>query len=115
MSRNACVIHISVVTLVQTTRNAPNVVRKMYRPMDPIRLRVPAHAKSPRCAPLPLRAPAAIRPLVMGSFDGPTKWPRQGKAFDYAQQNVNSRALPYGHGEPRPPVFLALAQASSKS
>jgi hypothetical protein len=29
MSRNAWVIHISAVTLVQITRNAPKVVRKI--------------------------------------------------------------------------------------
>ena len=29
MLRNACVIHISSVTLTSTTRNAPSVVRKM--------------------------------------------------------------------------------------
>src|SRR5205823_6314453 len=42
MSRNACVIHMSAVTLAQITRNAPSVMRKIYRPMDPIDLRVPA-------------------------------------------------------------------------
>ena len=64
MSRSACVIHMSAVTLVQTTRNAPNVVRKMYRPIDPIRLRVPARDKTRRCARFsPLCAPTAIRPV----------------------------------------------------
>src|SRR5436190_22907416 len=42
MSRSAWVIHMSAVTLAQMTRNAPSVVRRIYRPMDPIDLRVPA-------------------------------------------------------------------------
>src|SRR5262245_267093 len=120
MSRSAWVIHISAVTLAQTTRNAPDVVRKIYRPMDPIRLRVPARAATPNahrsraCAPsTPIsakrrdrrrRAPKPVRhsdgnsipfyPLLARE----TKWPRQGKAFEHAQQNVNSRALPPGNG-----------------
>ena len=58
MSRSACVIHISAVTLAQTTRNAPNVVRKIYPPMDPIRLRVPDRGKAPvRAEPPPASRP----------------------------------------------------------
>jgi hypothetical protein len=39
--RNACVIHMSMVTQTSTTANAPRVVRKMYRPIDPIGGAVP--------------------------------------------------------------------------
>src|SRR6266516_4542971 len=54
MSRIACVIHMSAVTLAQMTRNAPSVVRKIYRPMDPIRFTRPRSrqnvgAPGPRC------------------------------------------------------------------
>src|ERR1700732_388549 len=88
MSRSACVIHISAVTLVQMTRNAPKVVRKIYRPMDPMRLRVPAHGKTPAratpCRQLRFRQTSPFYPFL----DRPTKWPRQGKPFEYAQQFV---------------------------
>src|SRR6516165_10986704 len=90
MSRIAWVIHISAVTLVQTTRKAPRVVRKMYRPMDPIRLRVPARNKTPgargRYGPPGTRQPVPL----YGLPDRPTKWLGQGKAFEHAQQIVNS-------------------------
>src|SRR3984893_9825373 len=89
MSRSACVIHISAVTLVQMTRNAPKVVRKIYRPMDPMRLRVPAHGKTPARA-TPCRQLRFRQTSPFYSFlDRPTKWPRQGKPFEYAQQFVN--------------------------
>jgi hypothetical protein len=58
------VIHISAVTLAQTTRNAPNVVRKIYRPMDPIRLRVPDRGETNTCRQQPtcaFRAPISGR------------------------------------------------------
>src|SRR5919197_6737689 len=56
MSRSAWVIHMSAVTLAQMTRNAPSVVRRIYRPMDPIDLRVPARDEAsvrrvPLCPP----------------------------------------------------------------
>jgi hypothetical protein len=58
----------------------------MYLPMDPIRLRVPARAKKFRGARVSPRARSDGNPApLMGSFDGRTKWLRQGKAFDYAQ------------------------------
>ena len=41
MSRSAWVIQITAVRLTSTTRNAPNVARKMYRLIDPIRSIVP--------------------------------------------------------------------------
>ena len=41
MSRNACVTQITAVKLTSTTRNAPKVVRKIYRLIDPIRSIVP--------------------------------------------------------------------------
>src|SRR5215813_4349123 len=92
MSRIACVIHMSAVTLAQMTRNAPSVVRKIYRPMDPItrpRSRQNAGAPGPRC---PQRRadpiPGYTRPFYP-LFDRATKWLGQGKAFEYAQQNVN--------------------------
>ena len=40
-SRNACVTQITAVRLTSTTMNAPNVVRKIYRLIDPIRDVVP--------------------------------------------------------------------------
>src|SRR5215831_9294208 len=107
MSRSACVIHISAVTLAQMTRNAPSVVRKIYRPMDPIRLTRPRSrqtvgAPGPRCPQRRADAkPAPFYPL----FDRATKWLGQGKAFEYAQQNVNLVRVsrrPQGAGEPRP-------------
>ena len=41
MSRSAWVTQITAVRLTSTTRNAPNVARKMYRLIDPIRSIVP--------------------------------------------------------------------------
>src|SRR5262249_34686012 len=64
MSRSAWVIHMSAVTLAQITRNAPSVVRKIYRPMDPIDLRVPARGEtSVRRAPHARPAPLLKEPL----------------------------------------------------
>src|SRR5262245_38225837 len=95
MSRSAWVIHMSAVTLAQMTRNAPSVVRRIYRPMDPIDLRVPARDEaSVRRAPYARRsAPMLIEALFYPVFDPATKWLGQGKAFDYAQQNVNRRRV----------------------
>src|SRR3984893_17616169 len=102
MSRSACVIHISAVTLVQMTRNAPKVVRKIYRPMDPMRLRVPAHGKTPAratpCRQLRFRQTSPFYPFL----DRPTKWPRQGKPFEYAQQFVNRGGV--GRVQSLPPL-----------
>src|SRR6516162_400285 len=89
MSRIACVIHMSAVTLAQMTRNAPSVVRKIYRPMDPItrpRSRQNVGAPGSRC---PQRRADAIPAPFYPLFDPATKWLGQGKAFEYAQQNVN--------------------------
>ena len=66
MSRIACVIHMSAVTLAQMTRNAPIVVRKIYRPMDPIRFTRPRSRQKRRCAgpPMPVNgAPMLYPPL----------------------------------------------------
>src|SRR5262249_3400387 len=107
MSRSAWVIHMSAVTLAQMTRNAPSVVRKIYRPMDPIDLRVPARDEaSVRRAPYARRsAPMLNEALFYPVFDPATKWLGQGKAFDYAQQNVNRRRVsrrPQGVAGPAP-------------
>src|SRR5438067_10278213 len=98
MSRSAWVIHMSAVTLAQMTRNAPSVVRRIYRPMDPIDLRVPARDEaSVRRTPYARRsAPMLIEALFYPVFDPATKWLGQGKAFDYAQQNVNRRRVSLG-------------------
>src|SRR5215475_6693950 len=94
MSRSAWVIHMSAVTLAQITRNEPSVVRKIYRPMDPIDLRVPARGEtSVRRAPYARCAPMLNEALFYPLFDPATKWLGQGKAFDYAQQNVNRRRV----------------------
>ena len=45
MSRSAWVTQITAVRLTSTSRNAPNVVRKIYRPIDPIRRVVPHSGK----------------------------------------------------------------------
>src|SRR5436305_1358527 len=98
MSRSAWVTHISAVTLTQITTKAPNVVRKIYRPTDPIRLRVPSwQQKSAAAGPRRPHADNGNWPLSRPCFDRPTKWLGQGKAFEYAQQNVNSGSLPKGH------------------
>src|SRR5262249_13961011 len=58
MLRNACVIHMSVVTLTSTTRNAPSVVAKIHRPTAPIRPPCP-HSHQPLVRPgLPPPRPA---------------------------------------------------------
>src|SRR5262245_44537688 len=106
MSRSAWVIHMSAVTLAQMTRNAPSVVRKIYRPMDPIDLRVPARDEaSVRRAPYARRsAPMLNEALFYPVFVPATKWLGQGKPFDYAQQNVNRRRVSRRpQGAPAPP------------
>src|SRR6266436_4483947 len=108
MSRIACVIHMSAVTLAQMTRNAPSVVRKIYRPMDPIRFTRPrsrqnVDAPGPRC---PQRRADAIPTPFYPLFDRATKWLGQGKAFEYAQQNVN---LDRVSQRPQAPAKQALA------
>src|SRR5471032_534118 len=92
MSRNACVTQMTAVRLTSTTRNAPNVVRKIYRPMDPIRGVVPQFgmptgrpAKAPD-AKLNQRKPTPIRVYL----DPATKWPGEGKAVEHAQQIVKA-------------------------
>ena len=74
MSRSAWVIHMSAVTLAQMTRNAPSVVRRIYRPMDPIDLRVPARDEaSVRRTPYARRsAPMLIEALFYPVFDPAT-------------------------------------------
>src|SRR6266498_3550554 len=111
MSRIACVIHMSAVTLAQMTRNAPSVVRKIYRPMDPIRSTRPRSrqnvgAPGPRC---PQRRADAIPHPFYPLFDPATKWLGQGKAFEYAQQNVN---LDRVSQRPQAPAKQALSEPS---
>jgi len=50
ISRSACVTQITAVRLMSTTKNTPNVVRKTYLPMDPIRSAIL------RCGKLPVSA-----------------------------------------------------------
>ena len=91
MSRSACVTQITAVRLTSTTTNAPNVVRKIYRLIDPIRRVVP---QSPACtAHRPAAAPGAKRNQPNPNprqvyLDPSTKWPRKGKAVEHAQQKV---------------------------
>src|SRR5476649_2015268 len=94
MSRNACVTQMTAVRLTSTTRNAPNVVRKIYRPMDPIRGVVPQS--------IGVHQPGAWQPHRTTSLmsvnstpvrvylDPATKWPSKGKAVDYEQQIVKA-------------------------
>ena len=111
MSRNACVIQISAVTLVQTTRNAPkrgaeNVAADRPHPLTRPRSRHPTHvgdsrhahlrpiSGNPRSgapAPVPRRGAPSGKPIRRYSprFDPATKWLGQGKAIEYAQQSVN--------------------------
>ncbi len=93
MSRRACVTQITAVRLTNTTRNAPKVVRKIYRLMDPIRSIVPrsGNNRTPRAASPPdakyFKLKSQPRQLYL---DRPTKWPGNGKAVEHAQQNVNA-------------------------
>ena len=66
MPRNACVIQITPVRLTSTSRNAPNVVRKMYRPIDPIALRLPRFRPGRVLAP-PASGAAALPPRPIPS------------------------------------------------
>ena len=56
-SRIAWVNHITTVKLTSVIRNAPIVVRNMYRPIDPIGLDFPAAATPDRPAP---RTPVGV-------------------------------------------------------
>ena len=90
MSRNACVIQITAVRLTSTMTKAANVVRKIYRLIDPIRDVVPQYRNAP---PQRARSP---RPDAHGAskpnpnphqvyLDPSTKWPTKGKALEHAQ------------------------------
>ena len=89
-SRSACVTQITAVRLTSTTRNAPNVVRKIYRLIDPIRSVVPQFGKPQSRARRPHRAlgPASLTQPPQVYLDRSTKWPRKGKAVEHAQQKV---------------------------
>src|SRR5450631_4029603 len=95
MSRSACVTQITAVRLTKMTRNAPNVVRKIYRLIDPIRRVVPQVPTCPAIRPAP--APDAKRNQPNPNprqvyLDPSTKWPCKGKAVEHAQQKVKTAA-----------------------
>jgi hypothetical protein len=71
------------------TKNAPNVVRNMYRPMDPIRARIPPSEKSRVQLPGQTRQPKAKPQVLLVYLDLSTKWPGKGKPLEYEQQKVN--------------------------
>ena len=86
----AWVNHITTVKLTTVIRNAPMVVRNMYRPIDPIGLNFPADGRYGRpgspcgernTAPEP-RSPELDR------FHAFTKWPRQGNVFEFAKLKI---------------------------
>src|SRR5262249_62152047 len=94
MSRSAWVIHMSAVTLAQITRNAPSVVRKIYRPMDPIDLRVPARGEtSVRRAPHAPCAPMLNETPFYPFFFSATKRLGPGKDFYLVQKNIKQRRV----------------------
>ena len=67
-SRIACVNQITTVKLTSMIRNATKVVRKMYRPIDPIGLDFPTDGQ-PKAAPDPPdAAPRRDRTPPMQSF-----------------------------------------------
>ena len=80
---------ISAVTLTQTIRNAPKVVRKIYRPMDPIRLRVPAHGKNTGTRDPPVGFALQQTTPFMLTLIGQQNGLAKAKPFEYAQQFVN--------------------------
>src|SRR4051812_18116005 len=83
---------MALVRLMSTNRNAPIVVRKMYRPIDPIRLRRPTFGRTAR-TPVPPDVPliqAADPPTLQCAVDGSTIWFRNGKPVEHAQQTVNA-------------------------
>src|SRR5712691_6521461 len=73
---------------------APKLVRKICRPIDPIRLTRPRLGAP---GPPPATALRWHTDPLYPLFDPPTKWLGEGKPFDYAQQNINSQALPNCH------------------
>jgi hypothetical protein len=82
MSRKACVTQITAVRLSRMIKNAPNVVRKMYQPIEPIIHATPATPTggwSVSNRPVPKSfAGAPKRSATAESFDLATKWPSQG-------------------------------------
>src|SRR5438034_11017309 len=103
MSRNAWVIHISAVTLAQITRNAPKVVRKIYRPMDPIRLTRPRSRQSlVRRAPCPQRHPNGKSDLLCSLYviEQQSGWAKA-KPLSMHNKTLISGALLGGHRDLR--------------
>src|SRR5665213_3903471 len=83
---------MALVRLTSTNRNAPNAVRKIYRPIDPIRLRRPTLRQSTCGAGRPSPAnPHTGGPIphISNNLDGSTKWLRDGKPLEHEQQTVN--------------------------
>ena len=91
-SRNAWVSQMALVRLTSTSRNAPKVVRKIYRPIDPIRLRRPTFGRTAR-APDPTSGVPHVGgpiPHLQYALMRSTKWLRNGKPVEHAQQTVNA-------------------------
>src|SRR3954468_21688985 len=93
-SCSACVTQITAVRLTSTTANAPNVVRKIYRPIDPIAPPSPNRKTAiPRTASPPYARRSQRSPTPNSVyFVRPTKWPPKGKAVERAQQKVKAGA-----------------------
>src|SRR5579885_579692 len=73
-SCSACVTQMTAVRLTSTTRNAPNVVRKIYRLIDPIRGTVPQSQSRDPAHGFPNRAPGAAsvtQPPILFTLFGP--------------------------------------------
>src|SRR5260370_14931701 len=80
--------------------------------MDPIRFTRPRSRQKRRCAgpPMPVNgAPMLYPPLFYPLFDPATKWLGQGKAFEYAQQNVNLDRVSRRPQAPARQVFHKLS------
>jgi hypothetical protein len=78
-SCNACVTQITAVRLTSTTRKALNVVRKIYRLMDPIRSVVPQFGNNHAARGFPHRAPGAVS-LTQPLSGNPLIAPQSGRA-----------------------------------
>src|SRR5262249_6670540 len=120
MSRKACVIHMSAVTLAQITRNAPSVVRKIYRPMDPMRFARPRSRRS-LGAPGPLcprqrhrcYSKAFFSLYLIGQQSGLAK----AKPLTMHNKTLIRRLCPGRHrrlGEPGPGVEIRLPETSER-
>src|SRR3569623_466581 len=94
MSRNAWVTQITAVRLIRTSANAPNVVRKMYRLMEPMACsRSPYRSKS-LATGTTVTSRAKANPSPPVNLVQCTKWLPQGKAIDHAKQMVNGATFP---------------------